>query len=126
MPVRSLNSSVLTWPDRTAVDSALRRWAVREAGKHPELCRLGYFGSYARDEWGVGSDVDLVAVVGGTDEPFEKRPVSWDTHTLPVPAELLVYTEQEWFRLLESDSRFARTLTSETVWVFSVDPSIGS
>ena len=63
MPVRSLNSSVFKWPDHATVDKAVRSWAQAEAKRHPELQRLGYFGSYARGDWGVGSDLDLVAVV---------------------------------------------------------------
>lgn len=63
MPTRSLNSSVLKWPDRETVDRAVLKWAARASARHPELVRLGYFGSYARGDWGVGSDIDLVAVV---------------------------------------------------------------
>lgn len=119
MPVRSLSSSVLKWPDRATVDQAVRRWASSQGELRPHLLRLGYFGSYARGDWGVGSDLDLVAVVRTSTEPFERRTVSWDTRPLPVPVELLVYTDAEWRRLIGEGSRFARTLASETVWVFT-------
>ncbi|OGI48407.1 MAG: hypothetical protein A3B81_02630 [Candidatus Muproteobacteria bacterium RIFCSPHIGHO2_02_FULL_65_16] len=118
MPTRSLNSSVLVWPDRNSVVRAVREWASQEAVKHSGLRRLGYFGSYARGDWGVGSDIDLIAVVADSNEPFERRPLAWDLTTLPVPAEVLVYTEQEWRQLEKQDSRFARTLRNETVWVY--------
>jgi hypothetical protein len=78
MPMRSLNSSVLIWPDRETVEQALRRWLVQEVGHHPELVRLGYFGSYARGDWGVGSDLDLIVIVRDTDTPFERRALTWD------------------------------------------------
>jgi predicted nucleotidyltransferase len=124
MPVRSLRSPVIVWPDRAAVDRAARAWAAEESGRHPELRRLGYFGSYARGDWGVGSDLDLVAVVrepaGSAVEPFERRALSWDLSALPVPAELLVYTEPEWSRLQAQGGRFARTLVQETAWIFPV------
>lgn len=118
MPTRSLNSSVLVWPDRERVDRAVRVWARGEAARHPGLVRLGYFGSYARGDWGVGSDVDLVAVVAASDEPFERRALAWDLAALPVPAEIVVYTEQEWLALRAQDTRFARVLREETVWVY--------
>ena len=73
MPVRSLTSSVLKWPDQAQVDRAVRVWAIQEAKRHPELLRLGYFGSYASGNWGVGSDLDLVALIDKTSEPFERR-----------------------------------------------------
>lgn len=33
---------------------------------------------YARGDWGVGSDVDLVAVVAAAESPFEHRALEWD------------------------------------------------
>ncbi len=121
MPVRSLSSFVLAWPDRDAVDAAVRRWAAEEAKRHAGALRIGYFGSYARGDWGVGSDVDLVAVVEDSPLPFHERASRWNTIDLPVPAELLVYTRPEWERLMASQSRFARQLEQETVWVLQVE-----
>jgi uncharacterized protein len=117
MPVRSLTSSVFIWPDRQAVDLAARSWALQQAVLHPELQRLGYFGSYARGEWGVGSDLDLLAVVSHSSEPFNRRALGWDLLPLPVPAELLVYTVEEWKELRAADSLFVRRLDQELVWL---------
>jgi uncharacterized protein len=117
MPVRSLNSSVLTWPDRATVDRAVRAWAAVERAGRADLRRIGYFGSYARGDWGPGSDLDVVAVVADSAEPFERRALGWDTTPLPVPADLLVYTEPEWQALEADTGRFGRRLAEETVWV---------
>ena len=118
MPVKSLNSSVLKWPDKDAVNEAARVWAAGEAARRPELKRLGYFGSYARGDWGVGSDLDLVAVVAESPEPFETRPRHWNLDRLPVPADILVYTDSEWDAMEREGGRFIRTLRRETVWIF--------
>lgn len=117
MPVRSLRSSVLRWPDRREVEQSAAEWAAREAKRHPGLLRLGYFGSYARGDAGVGSDLDLIAVVDSSPDPFERRSLGWDLTSLPIPAELLVYTRPEWERLLREGSRFARTLQREAHWL---------
>ena len=117
MPVRSLHSSVIVWPNRAAVDRAARAWAARQPAAHPGLVRLGYHGSYARHDWGVGSDLDLVAIVSHTNTPFHRRGLEWDLAELPVPAEILVYTEDEWHRLQVEGTRVARTLGRETVWL---------
>jgi hypothetical protein len=117
MPVRSLNSSVVKWPDRSTVDRTVRACADVEAKSHPELQRLGYFGSYARGDWGVGSDLDLVAVVNRSSEPFERRSMTWDSTKLPVPAELLVYTADERENLKREGGRFIRMLEREIIWV---------
>ncbi len=117
MPVRSLTSSVLKWPDRATVDAAVRHWAEQQKALHPELRRLGYFGSYARGDWGVGSDLDLIALVSRSDLPFRERPMAWDLTTLPVPAEILVYTLAEWQQLEQEGGRFATTIRAEAVWL---------
>jgi predicted nucleotidyltransferase len=115
---------VLVWPDRDRVDRAVRAWALDESQRHPELVALGYFGSYARGTWGVGSDLDLVAVVRQAETSFERRALSFETESLPVPAELLVYTEAEWVRLRSAGSRFAETLAREVVWLYG-EPATG-
>ena len=117
MPVRSLNSSVLRWPERDFVLHRLERWAAEERRRHPRLKALGYFGSYARGDAGVGSDLDLVAIVTGSDVPFERRALDWDLSGLPLPAEILVYTEQEWQDLMAGEGRFAHMIKTETVWL---------
>ena len=83
------------------------------------LERLGYFGSYARGDAGVGSDLDLVAIIEQSSEPFEKRSLTWNLNALPVPAELIVYTRQEWDRLQKQGSKFERMLTEQVVWIYT-------
>lgn len=43
----------------------------------------------ARGDAGVGSDLDLEAVVEQSALPFERRAVEWDLQSLPVPGDLL-------------------------------------
>jgi hypothetical protein len=110
-------------PPFSGASSGLRRSANRSAKeaqrkRRPELQRLGYFGPYARGDWSVGSDLDLVAVVERSSERFERRYLSWDSTNLPVPAELLVYTADEWESLKREGERFIRMLEREIVWVF--------
>lgn len=116
MPVRSLNSSVLIWPDRQAVVKALVKWAQEMVQKHPNLLRVGYFGSYARGDWGVGSDLDVILIVKTIDAPFERRNVGWDFFSLPLPVDVLVYTPQEWEALCKQKG-FGARLAREVVWV---------
>lgn len=116
MPVRSLSSSILKWPDERAVVSALHRWANEVIHRRKDVRMIGYFGSYARGDWGVGSDLDVIIVVEGSEQPFERRGVEWDTTDLPVPVDLLVYTDKEW-RSFARQGRFGSTLLKEVVWV---------
>ena len=119
MPARSLSSSVFTWPDKTTVIRALSDWAEGTAAIRPDLARVGYFGSYARGDWGVGSDLDVIIVVRESSTPFVRRGAAWDLTRLPVPADVLVYTEREWQALVNSGTRFTRVARHEALWVYS-------
>jgi HEPN domain-containing protein len=115
MLVRSLRSSVLRWPGRAEVLQALAAWAQRL--ELPGLATVGAFSSYARGEAGVGSDLDVLVIVEERALPFERRMAQLPLGELPVPAEALVYTREEWDRLGERSPRLAETLRRETVWV---------
>ncbi len=115
MPVKSLNSAVLRWPSREEVEGALQAWMVRHP--IPGLLALGYFGSYARGDYGVGSDLDLLLVVESSSLPSWQRALTLPLEELPVPAEALVYTLAEWQALPERSPRFAETLRREVRWL---------
>lgn len=121
MPVRSLNSPVRRWPDKKTVLGRLETWARQIAAQRPEVLRIGVFGSLVRDDWGVGSDLDLIIVVEKADEPFARRGIAWDTTDLPVPVDLMVYTLEEW-QGLDPASRFARTVHESALWVYDRHP----
>ena len=104
MPVRPLRTSVLRWPDRDEVTSAVAEWARKLIVDDKSVSRVGYAGSYARGNWGVGSDVDIVILVRETSDPFIERARAFDATELPVPADVLVYTDEEWRRLEQGRS----------------------
>ena len=118
MPVRSLTSSVFKWPERSSVEKALRRWAQSLAREREEIVRIGAFGSFARGEWGFGSDLDLLIIVRDSDRPFISRASGFDATSLPVPADVLVYTQAEWDAMRREGRRFAQTVTREADWLF--------
>jgi hypothetical protein len=66
----------------------------------------------------VGSDVDLLMVVDPAEEPFARRAAAWHTTKLPVPADLLVYTQHE-----RDAPEFARGMKTDVVWVYEAPPA---
>ncbi len=118
MPVRSLNSPVLKWPRRDEVKKALRQWLKKQVATHPEIIKLGYFGSLAKGNWGVGSDLDLIVIIQDSSIPFEKRPLAWDFDTLPVPTDILIYTTKEWQDMRKKGGRFVDMIETEAVWLY--------
>ncbi len=93
----------------------MRRWAKKVLQQRPDVLQIGYFGSYARGDWGVGSDLDVVMRLHHSDRPFDLRAGDWDTRNLLVPADLLVYPREEW-DLLQSRPHPPRFM-KEIVWL---------
>ena len=122
MPVTSSTTSVKRWPTPDQVLRALRDWANTQEAVRPELVALGYFGSHARGDTGFGSDLDLVAIVSESELPRLERNRDWPYERLPVPADLLVYTVEEWKRMRRRGGRFARMMDEEAVWVLGSAP----
>ena len=116
MPTRLLSSAILRWPDRETVLASVQHWAEDLVARRVDVLRVGVFGSYARGDAGVGSDLDLVAVVRQSGVDFSYRAAAFDTTTLPVPCDLLVYTAKEWAEV-SARGRFGEVLTEETIWL---------
>jgi uncharacterized protein len=76
MPVRSSSSHVLTWPTPEQVAEAARVWGAALKASRSDVTRAGYFGSHARGDWGLGSDLDLVVVLSACEEPTFPRRLS--------------------------------------------------
>ena len=117
MPVKSFNSRVLKWPKKEEVHRSAEAWAQQIGEKFPGIVLIGYFGSYARDDWGVGSDLDMVIVVKGIVDDELKKDVSLSLKRLPVPVDLLFYSIKEWSSL-SNETRFGRMIKTETTWVY--------
>jgi len=118
MPVRSLNSSVLRWPDAETVVGELSRWADALVRERSDVERVGCIGSYARGDAGPGSDLDVIVVLHDTELPFIERAATIDATSLPVPTDLLVYTSDELARLTSESTRFGRVLREEARWAW--------
>jgi predicted nucleotidyltransferase len=112
---------VFKWPDLQSVHQAVRQWALNEAQGRNNVLRIGYFGSYARGNWGVGSDLDIIVIIHHSELPFEKRALEWDVLDFPVPVDIVVYTLAEWDKLAGGKSRFYQMIMDEAVWVYA-DP----
>ena len=117
MPVRSLNSSIMKWPSKEAVVDSLLKWSEM-LKRDSNILSIGYFGSYARGDNGVGSDLDLIVIVKDSKAPFGKRGTEWDLSMLPVPVDLMIYTLDEWNKLNKESSCFMKRLREEVEWVF--------
>lgn len=117
MPVPSPSGSVQRWPAATEVLEQAAAWAALQRSGHPELVAVGVFGSYGRGTAGVGSDLDLLLILRHCDEPIWERLRRWDTGSLPLACDLLVYSLEEWRSLPQWNPRLAQALLNDTRWL---------
>ncbi|MBA2667962.1 MAG: nucleotidyltransferase domain-containing protein [Trueperaceae bacterium] len=115
MPVTSSRSSIKRWPSAEQVLGAATVWAKEFAAANDGVVAVGYFGSYAVGEAGVGSDLDLI-VIRRDDAPVPDL-LGADVAALPVPTDILHYTEGEFSAMLERGGKMARVARHETAWL---------
>jgi len=103
---------------RSEVLNLARETAVRIASLHTEVVKVLLFGSFAREDYGVRSDMDLLIVVRHSDEPARERIGRFLEHAPAYPTDMLVYTESEVrIRLSEGDPFLTRAL-QEAIQLF--------
>jgi len=85
---------------------------ARKIGKQADAQAVILFGSHAREQAGIHSDVDLL-VIAESDLPRHKR--SRELHLMfkpyPFPMDILVYTPQE----VEEESKFKLSFISRVL-----------
>lgn len=92
-------------------------WARQQADAHADVVAIGLFGSYGRGEAGVGSDLDLVILLEQCEEPIWQRLRRWDTGSLPLSCDLLVWSRSEWETLPRWNPRMAAALRTDLRWL---------
>lgn len=121
MPVTSSHSRAAWWPRAADVKAAAGVWAEQLAAKDTRVRAIAYFGSYARGDQGFGSDLDLIVLVegraAGLDDPY-----LWDMRGIPVPAEAITYSLDQWARLKHGNGTFYQMLQREAVWLLGAAP----
>ena len=117
MPVPSPSGSVRRWPAADEVLEQAAAWATLQRSGHPELLAVGVFGSYGRGTAAFGSDLDLLLILRHCDEPIWNRLRRWDTSSLPLACDLLVYSLEEWRSLPQWNPKLAEALLNDTHWL---------
>jgi predicted nucleotidyltransferase len=103
---------------RDDVLAAFRRWARDLRDNHPDVVRVGCFGSYARNDHGPASDLDVFVEL--SDSPrerwFDRAQDLASTDVIPVGVELFVYTSSEVERMRGESSRWLEEILAEMIW----------
>lgn len=116
---------MLRWPSAAEVLRAAEIWAEAQRRRCSDLLAVGVFGSYGRGDAGVGSDLDLLLILQECSDPLWERLRCWDTASLPLACDLLVYSLAEWRSLPGWNPRMAVALAKETRWLAGEPPAAG-
>jgi predicted nucleotidyltransferase len=88
-------SAVHTFADRGRALALARDAAARLAAACPAVTRVLLFGSYARDDYTLKSDLDLLIVLSRSDTVRAARVTEFLAHLPVYPIDVFPYTEEE-------------------------------
>jgi predicted nucleotidyltransferase len=120
MPVRSLSSAVLKWPDREEVLNKAVKLALKAAESDRSIKMIIAHGSIADPKrWGVGSDLDILLVVADSNRAFIERGRCYDFGSPGVPVDMSIYTVSEFKKLKDDGRSLAKKLEKNSIILFS-------
>lgn len=90
-----LRSAVHTFADREAALALGREAAERLAASDPTVTRVLVFGSFAREDYTVKSDLDLLVILSSSDKPRRERVPGVLDAMPPYPVDVFPFTEAE-------------------------------
>ncbi len=113
----SSSSAKVFFADKERVLRELRAWATGLKEKHPEVERVGLFGSYATGAYGPRSDADLLILLRASDKPFRDRIPEFLPARISVPCDVFPYTTAEIENLQRDESPWIKHILQEVVWL---------
>ncbi len=111
------NSAGPRFVDRDEILNLARDAARRIAENHVGVVKVLLFGSFARKDYGVRSDLDLLVIVNSSDRPIRERIEDFLADAPGYPTDILVYTEQE-MQSLSENSGFLRQAVREAIQLY--------
>ena len=96
---RSLSSVVVKSVDVVKVRRAVDEYAQRLFSTRPEVEEIIVFGSFAKETYAPGSDVDVLIVLSHSDRPFRDRIPVYLPGRFPAGLDLFPYTRDELARI---------------------------
>jgi predicted nucleotidyltransferase len=112
MPRIFFPSSKPRFVNKEEVVLSIKKLAIKVAKKNKNVKEIYLFGSFPKGDYGIYSDADILVVV----KEDERRMIDrLDEYLLAfsdasVPVDVLVYTEEELSRAIESGSFFIRNI----------------
>ena len=113
----SSNFVKVFFADKNKVLRQLRDYAKSLKRAHPEVERVGYFGSYANDTYGPASDVDLLIILRQSSKRFLDRIPDFIPDNLSVGCDVFPYTNKEIEVMKKDGNPWIYHILKEVVWL---------
>jgi predicted nucleotidyltransferase len=107
----------VVFADKANVLRQLKDYARRIEQTHPEVERVGYFGSYANDTYGPASDVDLLIILRRSDKRFLDRIPDFFPKNLSICCDVFPYTSEELEKMQAQNNPWICHVLNEVVWL---------
>lgn len=114
---KSSNFVKVVFADKNKVLRQLKDYAKKLKRSHPQVEKVGFFGSYATDTFGPASDVDLLIILRKSDKPFLDRIPDFIPDNLSVSCDCFPYTNEEIETMKEDRNPWIRHILKEVVWL---------
>jgi predicted nucleotidyltransferase len=104
--------------DRDEIVAAARQFSGRLAAARSEIRRIILFGSFARGDYGVRSDLDLLIVLERSDKPLGERLYDYLQFGSGYPTDILPLTEAEIDSRLGDQDPFLQQIFAEGIQLY--------
>ncbi len=104
--------------DRDEILNLAREAARRIAENHSGVIKVLLFGSFARADYGVRSDLDLLVILNSSERPIRERLEDFLADAPDYPTDILVYTEKELQSRLSENSGFLSQAVREAIQLY--------
>lgn len=113
----SSNFVKVFFADKDKVLRQLKDYSESTKRTHPEVERMGYFGSYANDTYGPASDVDLLIILRNSSRHFLDRIPDFIPDNLSIGCDVFPYTSEEIKRMKHDGNPWICHVLKEVVWL---------
>jgi predicted nucleotidyltransferase len=116
MREKSLNFVKVFFADKDKILLQVKEYSKKLKKNHPEVEKVGLFGSYVTDEYGPSSDVDLLIVLKSNSKRFIDRIPDFLPSDIEVSCDCFPYTVDEINRMKSEDNPWILHVLEEAVW----------
>ncbi len=111
---------------RKRVEAALQHY-LKRVSSSVRIHQAILFGSYAKDNYSPGSDIDIAIIADGLPTDQGKRFAMLKETVLGIDLQPFAYSREEWEKMLKTRSSFAREIVKHGKVLISrpVDASYG-